>query len=361
MFKTRILFINRYVDLFLGIGKSGYYLIKGLKERNLDIFLVSPTIKSNNFVKVTLNMFLILKRYFNKKCDVVYVHNQDDILPSLFYLLKYPTIICIHDIIPLIIKERKFFYNLYLKISLLILKFLVKHRKIVIITPSKTSKRDLVLFGFPKNRIVVIYWGVDHNLYKPIIHIKEKKLNRKEIILGYIGTFPKKGSRKNVDMLIEAYLELRNKYKNVILYLAGKYPQWFMEKYVDKYKHDITFLGFLPEEKVPEFYNEIDILVYPSSYEGLGMQILEAISCGTLVLASDIPAFRELLPKDLLFKLDKESLIRKIEGFLDKNKIERYSNMLFETSKKFDWDASIEKYISILSKLLNKYKNTHNL
>jgi len=348
------LFINRYTDFFLGIGKSGYYLLRGLKEKNLDIFLVSPTIKSSNFIKVTLNMFLILKRYFNKKFDVVYVHNQDDILPSLFYIIKYPTIICIHDIIPLIVKERKFLYDLYLKISLLILRFLIKHRKIVIIAPSKTSKRDLVLFGFPKNRIVVIYWGVEHNLYKPIVDIKEKKLKRKEIILGYIGTFPKKGSRKNVDMLIEVYLDLKRKYKNIKLYLAGKYPKWFVEEYINRYKHDISFLGFLPEEKVPEFYNEIDILVYPSSYEGLGMQILEAISCGTLVLASDIPAFRELLPKELLFKLDKESLIRKIEEFLDKDKIKSYENILIETSMKFSWSSSIERYTAILNRLLNK-------
>jgi len=354
MSKVKVLFINRYTDLFLGIGKSGYYLLKGLKEKNLDIFLVSPTIKSSNFIKVTMNMSLILKRYFNKKFDVVYVHNQDDILPSLFYIIKYPAIICIHDIIPLIVKERKFLYDLYLKISLLILRFLIKHRKIIIVTPSRTSKRDLVLFGFPKNRIVVIYWGVKHNLYKPLIDIKEKKLRRKEIVLGYIGTFPKKGSRKNVDMLIEAYLDLKRKYKNIKLYLAGKYPKWFVEEYINRYKEDINFLGFLPEEKVPEFYNEIDILVYPSSYEGLGMQILEAISCGTLVLASDIPAFRELLPEELLFKLDKESLIRKIEEFLDKNKIKRYENILIETGMKFNWNSTIDKYINILNRLLNK-------
>jgi len=354
MSKVKILFINRYTDFFLGIGKSGYYLLRGLKEKNFSIIQVSPTIKSNNFIKVTLNMFLILKKYFNKKFDVVYIHNQDDILPSLFYLVRYPAIVCIHDIIPLIVKERKFLYNLYLKISLLILRFLIKHRKILIIAPSKTSKRDLVLFGFSKNRIVVIYWGIDHNLYKPIINIREKKLKRKEIILGYIGTFPKKGSRKNVDLLIEAYLDLKRKYNNIKLYLAGKYPQWFIEEYINRYKRDIDFLGFIPEEKVPEFYNEIDILIYPSSYEGLGMQILEAISCGTLVLASDIPAFRELLPKELLFKLNKESLIKKIKEFLDKDKIKEYGEILVKASMRFNWDSTVEKYISILDKLLNK-------
>jgi len=344
-----ILFINRYKDLSLGIAKSGYYLLKSLKEKGFNITVVSPTTNSKNFIKVTLNMFFILKRYIRKKFNVVYVHNQDDILPSIFYLIRYPSIVCIHDIIPLIIKERKFLYNFYFKISLIILRFLIKHRKIVIITPSKTSKRDLVLFGFPKNRVIVMYWGIDHNIYKPIEKIREERSKRKEIIIGYLGSYSTKKSRKNIDLLIEAYLELRKKYPNIKLYLAGKYPEWF----VSKYKDYITFLGFLPEEKVPEFYNEIDIFIYPSKYEGFGMQILEAMSCGTLVLASDIPTFREFLPKELLFKLDKNDLIKKIEEFLDEKKREKYIDKLVNISMSFNWDSFLKKYINILNKIAN--------
>ena len=76
-----------------------------------------------------------------------------------------------------------------------------------------------------------------------------------------------------------------------------------------------------------------------------GMQIIEAMSCKTLVLASDIPVFEEKLPRRLLFKLNVIDIIKKLTAFLDKKMIRKYSTLLYKKCKKYRWDIVTEKLL----------------
>ncbi len=69
----------------------------------------------------------------------------------------------------------------------------------------------------------------------------------------------------------------------------------------------IKLLGFVPDEKLKELYKNSVAFVYPSLYEGFGLPGLEAMAAGTLVLASDIPVFREIYQDKALY-FDPESV-----------------------------------------------------
>ena len=356
--KIEIIFVCRSLDpnLVAGVYKSAWYIYNAMKKYK-DIKITPIHLPNNTsisgFVKEIITFFRLIsniKKRFKKYKTVLYVHSSEDALLAFRYLLKYPTILVIHDIIPILKKERKFLYNLYFKFLHIFLREFIKHRKIVVMVPSRTTKRDLALFGFNKSRIFVNYWGVDISKYRPISYLQKEKYNRDKYIIGFLGGWLGKRSRKRVDILLESFIKIRQNYDNVELWLAGRYPKWFIERN----KSYIKYLGILQEEEVPKFYNKLDIFVYPSEYEGFGMQILEAIACKTLVLASDIPVFREFLPKQLLFKLDSNSLAEKLIEFLDKDKIRKWVDYLYHRYNKaeFSWDITAHRLYKIIKKLV---------
>ena len=58
--------------------------------------------------------------------------------------------------------------------------------------------------------------------------------------------------------------------------------------------NDVIFTDFIPLEDLPIFYNGAEVLVYPSLYEGFGLPPLEAMACGTPVIASNITSIPEV-------------------------------------------------------------------
>jgi glycosyltransferase involved in cell wall biosynthesis len=57
--------------------------------------------------------------------------------------------------------------------------------------------------------------------------------------------------------------------------------------------YGLVLAGYVPDELMPILYSEADALVFPSLYEGFGMPVLEARTCGTRVVTTDIPELRE--------------------------------------------------------------------
>jgi glycosyltransferase involved in cell wall biosynthesis len=57
----------------------------------------------------------------------------------------------------------------------------------------------------------------------------------------------------------------------------------------------IRFVGFVPEDEMPLWYNAADLFVYPSQYEGFGLPPLEALACGTPVVASNRSSLPEVV------------------------------------------------------------------
>jgi glycosyltransferase involved in cell wall biosynthesis len=99
--------------------------------------------------------------------------------------------------------------------------------------------------------------------------------------------------RKNLNRLMDAFLLLKqraNVPENLKLVLAGG-KGWLYDDILDHHarspvRNDMLMPGFVSDELLPAIYSAADVLAFPSLYEGFGLPILEAMACGTPVVAS---------------------------------------------------------------------------
>lgn len=103
--------------------------------------------------------------------------------------------------------------------------------------------------------------------------------------------------RKNLERLIEAFLLAQaDCFPNHCLVIAGERgwkDQAVSSLLQGETGQKVMGLGFVPEPDLPSLYSGATALVYPSLYEGFGIPVVEALACGTPVIASDIPEIRE--------------------------------------------------------------------
>ena len=164
-----------------------------------------------------------------------------------------------------------------------------------IIAVSECSQRDAVrLYNITPDKIRVIYEGVDDK-FKPVTdEAKLSEVRRKYKLPGrfivHVGTIE---PRKNLPLLFEAVKEL-----NQLLVVAGKLG-WLTEPILAKVKElgledRVTFTGFVADEDLPALISAATLLAMPSKYEGFGLPILEAMACGTPVIASNTSSLPEV-------------------------------------------------------------------
>lgn len=129
---------------------------------------------------------------------------------------------------------------------------------------------------------------------KPTVKAELQKLN---VSYPYILSVATQEPRKNLDKTILAFISLKKKglLKDYKLLLVGgrgwKYTE--ISKLIDENKEDVVTLGYTPDELMPYLYNGADLFVFPSSYEGYGMPVREAMLCGVKVVTTNIPELRE--------------------------------------------------------------------
>ncbi|MDO9399097.1 MAG: glycosyltransferase family 1 protein [bacterium] len=187
-------------------------------------------------------------------------------------------------------------------------KFTLKHAK-KIITVSKFSKKEIEKFC-PANlkKIQVIYNGYNNKLYQPFVNSEKNnqvldKYGIKQPYIFYVGRLEKK---KNITTLVEAYVIMREKYKNIKhkLVLVGSASYGFNEiNYIIQefnINSEVILTGWVPEEDMPVIYHGATAFVFPSCYEGFGIPLLQAMACNTPIIASDIPAISEIVEDSAL-------------------------------------------------------------
>lgn len=131
---------------------------------------------------------------------------------------------------------------------------------------------------------------------------KELKIPEESILIGHIGRFSK---QKNHLFIIEVFTELLKKESNAHLILVGKGPEIekVKRKIVDKkIGHRIHFLGLRTD--IPEVLSAIDLFIFPSLYEGLGIVLVEAQAAGVPCLISKNVPLEADIGIDLISRLD---------------------------------------------------------
>ncbi len=98
--------------------------------------------------------------------------------------------------------------------------------------------------------------------------------------------------QKNVQTLIKALAHL----SGIQLHIIGDGPQLpILQQAINKHRVHAKIITSVPNKKLPSYYNQADIYVQPSLYEGSPKTILEAMSCGLPVIAARVPGIADLI------------------------------------------------------------------
>ncbi len=204
-----------------------------------------------------------------------------------------PAVTTVHDVIPLMWRDR------YLRSGIVHrMLYRAARRAERLITDTEAARRDIILhLGVPEERVRVVHAAADPH-FRPA--------RRQEVIatlglsppyLLYVGGLANTDPRKNVDALIDAFASWsRERERPETLVLCGRLGVGG-RPLVDRARRSgarIVFTDFVHDSDLPGLYSGAECLVTASLYEGFGLPALEAISCGTPVVAYDIGGVPEV-------------------------------------------------------------------
>jgi glycosyltransferase involved in cell wall biosynthesis len=280
-------------------------------------------------------------------------------LNSVAWWMPRPYVLTIHDMSTLIFPAHRSFRNRmheqrYRRGAL---------RAARVIAVSNSTRRDVeTVLHVPADRIRTIYSAPDPAFTAETDGLALDDLTlqrysiRKPFIL-YAGTIR---PQKNVPRLIEAFAVLRGELENheqfrdLRLVIIGdelsKYPGVRRAVLSSRVESFVRFLGFVPTETLRVFYRAASAFAFPSLYEGFGLAPLEAMACGTPVVASNLPSLveavgdaAELVSPDNVFDIARG--IRDV--LLDQDRREALIAAGLAQSRRFNWDSTAEQVLSI--------------
>ncbi|HXV98210.1 MAG TPA: glycosyltransferase family 1 protein [Anaerolineae bacterium] len=213
-----------------------------------------------------------------------------------------PTVVTIHDLIPMVLPEYRGGFLVRLYTSLVAA---AAPQAKIILADSEASRRDILKkLGLPTEQVRVVYLAPAPQFqpaetWQQLVEIK-KKYHLPENFVLYLGGYD---TRKNVKALLHAYTwvsaTLGEQYP---LVLAGRLPEsdtaFFpnplrMARELGIEEFVIT-PGWIAEEDKPLLYAAATVFVYPSRYEGFGLPVLEAMACGVPVVTTNAASIPEL-------------------------------------------------------------------
>jgi glycosyltransferase involved in cell wall biosynthesis len=231
------------------------------------------------------------------------------------------------------------------------------HRARKVIAISRSTASDITrLYGVPSEKVAVIPYGLDAiftpenaRALEPMVRVRYSLPER---FLLFVGTLE---PRKNLPRLLEAYALARHLAQLPPLVLAGA-PGWQHERISAQarrlgIRECLVFAGYIPREHLPGVYAAATALLYPSLYEGFGLPPLEAMGCGTPVLASSTSAMPEVVDDGGILA-DPHNAQAIAEGILRITQDETLRQQLvergLERARQFRWEAAAQNTLRVI-------------
>ena len=192
-----------------------------------------------------------------------------------------PMVVTLHDLVPL--KRRSEYLRTGMRFRL---RYLAVQRAMRVIVPTRTVGEDArEHLGLAEERIAVIPEAAAPSMYARTVQeidgVRRRYGLPSEYLL-WVGGLQHPDPRKRVAALAGARRELP-------LVLVGPTRPWAHEL------PDVTLTGQVSDDDLAAIYSGAHALVFPSDDEGFGLPTVEALACGTPVVACDVPALREVL------------------------------------------------------------------
>jgi glycosyltransferase involved in cell wall biosynthesis len=279
---------------------------------------------------------------------------------TLPFGLKGRSVVTVHDLIHL--KFPQFFSSLQRAYASFVLRKAAREAGGVIAV-SRTTKEDLVeSFGIPADAVTVVYNGI-----KPVFRKLEganyRKLVRERVgltrpYLLFVGNIK---PHKNIPTLLRALALTRQVHNDVCLAFAGGscLESASLRALVRELRltDAVKDLGHLPDADLLLAYNGASVLVLPSLYEGFGFPVLEAMACGTPVVASTGGSLPEVVGDAAILcdPTQPEEFSAAIISLLnDSRKSANLVRRGFTQAARFTWEQSAAGTLDVYSKVIQQ-------
>jgi glycosyltransferase involved in cell wall biosynthesis len=255
-------------------------------------------------------------------------------------LMRQPSVTVFHDL------QHKRHPEYFRWFDLPFWKFLLwasAHRSRRLIAVSEATRADLLHFyRLATERVAVVHHGVDPALFAL------KRTTGEKTLLCVSTLHP----HKNLDRLIRAYARRKRDFKLVIAGMRGFHAEAIDKLIVELGVADgVTITGWISREELYRLYARAHAFIYPSTFEGFGMPVLEAMAAGIPTACSEIPPLREVAGDAALF-FDPESddaLALAMERIVGDEPLRRTLAAAGpERARPFTWERAADETLRVL-------------
>ena len=257
--------------------------------------------------------------------------------------------------------------SLLRKISLPLVKFIVRHSDAFIAYGTRAKEYLVSLGASPENIFITLNSGDTEFFKKQTIEGKIRKLepkNKLKIekagIILYIGQLIE---RKGVKYLIEAYEKLKKEDDDVFLLIIGDGPQKAELLDICKQKkiEDVNFVGFIQKKQLPFYYSIADVFVLPSFYDPFAIVLTEAMACGLPIIhtyegGASVDAIKNGVNGYIVESRNTEQLYEAMKKIISnpdlKSGMGRNSKRIIE--EKFGPDKMSKKFVEAVDYVMDK-------
>jgi glycosyltransferase involved in cell wall biosynthesis len=357
-----------------GLGNYGRMLIGALQDlQAIKLYAFTPKIKlqvtykhvvlvepTHTISKIFKGIWrMVAPSFYCKQNNIQLYHGLSNELPFFTKRNKLKTIVTIHDLIFLRYPAYYPFFDrlLYYFKS----KYACKTAN-HIVAISEQTKRDIVsYYKIPNNKISVIPLAVDgvflqHHSSDFLMKVKQKY----QLIKPYFITVGTVENRKNQLNIIKALKQLYN--REIELIIVGKHSSNYAKTVKDFIHNHALAARFLKVDNTNELaalYKQSLALIYVSEFEGFGIPPLEAMACGTAIIASNTSSIPEVCGNAALYVNPyntseiKDAMLQIIEDADLVNNLIKQGNKQIEL---FNINAIASKYLQLYNKVVAEIK-----
>jgi UDP-glucose:(heptosyl)LPS alpha-1,3-glucosyltransferase len=359
--KLKAAVIRRRIHSHGGVEGYALRLIQGLKEKGVEVAVLAEEYEPEEGVKfypVKIRPFSFIPApiLFNRYCQKIInrekfnlVHSLERTWPQDIYRAGEGCHAEFMKTLPL--KDRlnpKHFVTLYTERKAFL-------SSAYIMANSERVKSEIIThYGVPRDRIAVIYTGVDIERFNPekasLLRedTREKMgLDKEEIVILFIGSGFR---RKGLAFLIKALARVNAFSLKLLIAGKGNFTPYLKLAKSLGIKEKIQFLGLVKD--IDSLYASADFLVLPSLYEPFSNVCLEAMASGIPVLTTRANGVSEILGeelKDLIIEnpFDTEEIARKVTALTAKDARQSFSIKAREVVQKFSFSRHLDEVIKL--------------
>lgn len=227
-----------------------------------------------------------------------------------------------------------------------------------VVTCSEFTKQDILdkYSGVNEDKITVIPWGIDHNMFYPresseISRLRENYGIKEQYFFSCSCNSP----RKNIDVVLDAFSKFSQTCNDVSMVLAwGNPPKELLDRYAREIESKkLIFVPFVSDDDLAVLYSGALASVFVSSFEGFGFPILESMACGTKVITCRNSSLAEIGGSHAIYVKERDvTELADCMKLIYEGEVNTPGDELIAHAESYTWDDTASEYIKFYKRAL---------